>query len=91
MGICVSIGTIFPLLTAFSASSNLAYTLGNGTPYSHFVKHIFIWILGFGLMYFFHNIPSDILRKLAGILLILSLFIIESSGCSKHYYWRGHC
>ncbi|MCY3998375.1 MAG: FtsW/RodA/SpoVE family cell cycle protein [Flavobacteriaceae bacterium] len=68
---------LFSLLTAFSASSNLAYTLGNGTPYSHFVKHIFIWVLGFGLMFVFHNIPSDILRKSAWGILILSLFLLN--------------
>ena len=68
---------LLSFLPVFSATSNLAYTLGQGTPFSHFVKHIFILVLGFGLMFVFHNIPSDIIRKLVWGGLISSLVLLQ--------------
>ena len=67
---------LFSFLPVFSAASNLAYTVGQGTPYSHFVKHMIILVMGFVLMYIFHNIPQHSFRKIALIGLILSIGLL---------------
>ena len=48
---------IFSFLPVFSASSNLVYVVGIGTPWGHLVKHFVILVIGFILMYSVHKIP----------------------------------
>ncbi|MCY4161362.1 MAG: FtsW/RodA/SpoVE family cell cycle protein [Flavobacteriaceae bacterium] len=67
---------LFSFLPVFSAASNLAYTLGQGTPFSHLIKHIFILVLGFGLMFVVHNLSSETYRKLAWVGLLLSFVLL---------------
>ena len=38
---------LFSFFPIFSASSNLSYVVGSGTPWQYLLKHIFILITGF--------------------------------------------
>lgn len=60
----------------FSASSNLAHTVGNGTPFTHFIKHLVILLFGFGIAFAVHKIPFGSFRKYSPILLLISIGLL---------------
>ena len=72
---------LFSFLPVYSASSNLVYVVGNGTPIGHLVKHAVFLIFGFGIIYGIHRIPTHFFKGLSLIampiviiLLIITLF-----------------
>lgn len=72
---------LFSFLPVYSASSNLVYVVGNGTPIGHLVKHAVFLIFGFGIIYGIHRIPTHFFKGLSLIampiviiLLIVTLF-----------------
>lgn len=72
---------LFSFLPVYSASSNLVYVVGNGTPIGHLVKHAVFLIFGFGIIYGIHKIPTHFFKGLSLIalpivivLLVITLF-----------------
>lgn len=74
---------IFSFLPVFSASSNLAYVVGTGTPWGYLMKHFVILVIGFVLMYAVHKIPYHYFKGISILLLpvvILLLIYTASQG-----------
>lgn len=72
---------LFSFLPVYSASSNLVYVVGSGTPIGHLVKHAVFLIFGFGIIYGIHRIPTHFFKGLSLIampivivLLVITLF-----------------
>lgn len=75
--------SIFSFLPVFSASSNLTYVVGQGTPWSHLLKHFIVLLFGFGLMYALHKIPYQYFKGISILalpLIILLLIYTASQG-----------
>ena len=68
--------SIFSFLPVFSASSNLAYVVGKGTPWSHLFKHFFVILFGFGLMFAIHKIPYNYFKGISILSLPLVIFLL---------------
>ena len=64
----------FSFLPVFSASSNLVYVVGKGTPWGYLIKHFVILVIGFVLMYSVHKIPFHYFKGIS--LLMLPVVII---------------
>ena len=60
----------------FSASSNLSYVVGNGTPWQHLFKHMIILVMGFAVMIAIHRIHIIILKVSILMLPIVILLLI---------------
>lgn len=75
--------SVFSFLPVFSASSNLAYVVGQGTPWSHLLKHFMVLFFGFGLMYGIHKLPYQYFKGisiLAMPLIVLLLVYTATQG-----------
>ena len=74
---------IFSFLPVFSASSNLAYVVGRGTPWGYLIKHFIILSIGFLLMFSAHKIPFQYFKGISILMLpivILLLIYTASQG-----------
>lgn len=74
---------VFSFLPIFSASSNLVYVVGIGTPWGYFVKHFVILIVGFMLMFSIHKIPFRYFKGISILMLpvvVLLLIYTASQG-----------
>ena len=60
---------LFSFFPVFSASSNLSYVVGNGTPWQHLFKHMFILVMGFIFMIGIHKIPFHYFKGISILLL----------------------
>ena len=69
----VALLAMFSFLPVYSASSNLAYTYGNGNTISFLVRHFVHLILGFTIMFAVHKIPY---RYFRGLSLMAMPFVI---------------
>ena len=81
--VALALLSIFSFLPVFSASSNLTYVVGNGTPWSHLLKHFIVLIFGFGLMYALHKTPYRYFKGISILalpLIILLLIYTASQG-----------
>ena len=56
--VALALLSIFSFLPVFSASSNLAYVVGQGTPKRHLFKHFIVIGLGCVLMIVSHSDPN---------------------------------
>ena len=74
---------IFSFLPVFSASSNLVYVVGIGTPGGYLVKHFVILVVGFILMYSVHKIPFHYYKGISILMLsfIFLLVIFTATQC----------
>ena len=72
--VALALLSIFSFLPVFSASSNLTYVVGQGTPWSHLLKHFIVLLFGFGLMYGLHKIPYQYFKGIS--ILVLPLIIL---------------
>ena len=61
----VALLAIFSFLPVYSASSNLVYVVGRGTTMGHLVKHGMLLVLGFGIIYAIHRIPTHYFKGLS--------------------------
>ncbi len=61
----VALLAIFSFLPVYSASSNLAYTYGNGNTFSFLLKHLIHLSMGFVIMYVVHKVPYRYFRGLS--------------------------
>ena len=74
---------IFSFLPVFSASSNLAYVVGSGTPWGYLIKHFVILSIGFVLMFSVHKIPYNYFKGISILMLpvvVLLLVYTASQG-----------
>jgi cell division protein FtsW len=67
---------IFSFFPVFSASSNLAYVVGKGTPWEYLFKHMFILIFGFGFMIGVHKIPYQYFKGISILLLPVAILLL---------------
>ena len=67
---------VFSFLPIFSASSNLAYVLGKGTPWGHLLKHFIILGLGFLFMFAIHKIPFHYFKGVSVLMLPIVLLLL---------------
>ena len=82
MGYSSFIGRFF-FLPIFSASSNLVYVVGKGTPWGYFMKHFVILTVGFILIFSIHKIPFHYFKGISILMLpivILLLIYTASQG-----------
>lgn len=73
----VALLAVFSFLPVYSASSNLVYVVGRGTTMGHLIKHGMLLILGFGIIYAIHRIPTHYFKGLSIIALpvVIALLI----------------
>ena len=67
---------LFSFFPVFSASSNLSYVVGNGTPWQHLFKHMFILIMGFVFMIGIHHIPYKYFKGISILLLPITVLLL---------------
>ncbi|GAB5475859.1 MAG: FtsW/RodA/SpoVE family cell cycle protein [Maribacter sp.] len=72
----VALLALFSFLPVYSASSNLVYVIGNGTTMGHLVKHAMLLILGFGIIYGVHKIPTHYFKGLSLIAMPIVLLLL---------------
>ncbi len=72
----VALLALFSFLPVYSASSNLEYVVGTGTTMGHLVKHAMLLILGFGIIYGVHRIPTHFFKGLSLIALPIVLVLL---------------
>ena len=72
----VALLALFSFLPVYSASSNLVYVVGNGTTIGHLVKHGMLLLLGFGIIYGVHKIPTHFFKGLSIIALPIVLVLL---------------
>ena len=68
--------SIFSFLPIYSASSNLVYVIGKGTPWSHLIKHFMILSIGFILIYSMHKIPHNYFKGISILLLPITILLL---------------
>ncbi|MGB3150615.1 MAG: FtsW/RodA/SpoVE family cell cycle protein [Maribacter sp.] len=77
---------LFSFLPVYSASSNLVYVVGNGTTIGHLIKHALLLVLGFGIIYGIHKVPTHFFKGLSliamPIVLILLIFVLAQGTTS---------
>ncbi|MEM7186472.1 MAG: FtsW/RodA/SpoVE family cell cycle protein [Bacteroidota bacterium] len=79
----VALLALFSFLPVYSASSNLVYLYGDGTPLRFLMKHLAHLLLGFAILYGVHKIPYHYFRGLSIIALpvvVILLLITLSQG-----------
>jgi cell division protein FtsW len=67
---------IFSFLPVFSASSNLAYVVGKGTPWGYLFKHFVILGIGFVLMFSIHKIPYSYFKGISILMLPVVMLLL---------------
>lgn len=72
----VALLALFSFLPVYSASTNLVYVVGNGTNIGYLVKHGMLLVLGFGIIYGVHRIPTHFFKGLSIIALPIVLMLL---------------
>jgi len=67
---------VFSFLPVFSASSNLAYVVGKGTPWGYLFKHFVILGIGFVLMFSIHKIPYNYFKGISILMLPVVMLLL---------------
>jgi len=74
--VALALLSIFSFLPVFSASSNLAYVVGQGTPWGHLFKHFIVIVFGFILMIVTHRVPYRYFKGISILSLPLIIFLL---------------
>ena len=74
--VALALLSIFSFLPVFSASSNLAYVVGQGTPWSHLFKHFIVIVFGFALIISIHRVPYHYFKGISILALPLIIFLL---------------
>ncbi|MDG1570859.1 FtsW/RodA/SpoVE family cell cycle protein [Robiginitalea sp. M366] len=72
----VALLALFSFLPVYSASSNLVYVVGSGTTFGHLLKHALLLLLGFGIIYVVHKIPTHFFKGLSIIAIPVVLVLL---------------
>ncbi len=67
---------LFSFLPVYSASSNLVYVVGHGTPTGYLMKHAVLLFLGFGIIYGVHRIPAHFFKGLSLIAMPIVIVLL---------------
>ena len=67
---------IFSFLPVFSASTNLVYVIGKGTPWGYLLKHFIILVIGFILMFSVHQIPFRYFKGISILMLPVVMLLL---------------
>jgi len=67
---------VFSFLPVFSASSNLVYVVGKGTPWGYLIKHFVILTIGFVLMFSVHRIPFQYFKGISILMLPVVVILL---------------
>lgn len=67
---------LFSFFPVFSASSNLSFVVGNGTPWQHLFKHMFILVMGFVIMMGVHRIPFHYFKGISILMLPVVVLLL---------------
>ena len=76
MGILALLAVSSRFFQCSSASSNLSYVVGNGTPWQHLFKHMFILVMGFVIMIGIHRIPFQYFKGISILLLPVVVILL---------------
>ena len=76
----IALLVIFSFLPVFSASSNLAYVIGKGTPLGYLFKHFIIMALGFSLLFVVHKIPHTYYKGISVLMLPVVFLLLIYTG-----------
>ena len=76
----IALLVIFSFLPVFSASSNLAYVIGKGTPLGYLFKHFIIMALGFSLLFVVHKIPYTYYKGISVLMLPVVFLLLIYTG-----------
>tara|TARA_B100000530_G_scaffold334586_2_gene284701 strand:+ start:1160 stop:2356 length:1197 start_codon:yes stop_codon:yes gene_type:complete len=76
----IALLVIFSFLPVFSASSNLAYVIGKGTPLGYLFKHFVIMALGFSLLFVVHKIPYTYYKGISVLMLPVVFLLLIYTG-----------
>ena len=74
--VAIALLSVFSFLPVFSASSNLTYVVGQGTPWGHLLKHFIVLLFGFALMYSLHKIPYQYFKGISILALPLIILLL---------------
>src|SRR5690606_18931546 len=72
----VALLALFSFLPVYSASSNLVYVVGSGTTMGYLVKHALLLLMGFGIIYGVHRIPTHFFKGLSLIAMPVVLLLL---------------
>lgn len=72
----VALLALFSFLPVYSASSNLVYVVGNGTTIGYLLKHAILLLMGFGIIYGVHRIPTHFFKGLSLIAMPVVLLLL---------------
>lgn len=61
----VTLFSLISFLPVYSASSNLVYVIGKGTPLGYLLKHSVLLLFGMSIMYAIHKIPYNYFKGLS--------------------------
>ena len=76
----ITLLVIFSFLPVFSASSNLVYVIGKGTPFGYLFKHFIIMLFGFLLLYLIHRIPFTYFKGISVLMMpVVFLLLVYTS------------
>jgi len=68
--------SIFSFLPIYSASSNLVYVIGKGTPWGYLIKHFMILTIGLFFVYSVHKIPYNYFKGISILLIPITIFLL---------------
>ena len=72
----IALLAIFSFLPVFSASSNLAYVIGKGTPIGYLIKHFVIMSFGFLLLFAVHKIPYTYFKGISVLMMPVVVILL---------------
>ncbi len=67
---------VFSFLPVYSASTNLVYVIGKGTPWGYLLKHFVILAIGFILMISIHRIPFRYFKGVSILMLPVVIILL---------------
>jgi cell division protein FtsW len=72
----VALLALFSFLPVYSASTNLVYIEGRGTTLGYLVKHAALLVMGFGIIYGVHKVPTRYFKGLSYMLLPIVILLL---------------
>ncbi|MEH6681402.1 MAG: FtsW/RodA/SpoVE family cell cycle protein [Sediminicola sp.] len=72
----VALLALFSFLPVYSASSNLVYVVGMGTTFGYLLKHAMLLVVGFGIIYGIHKIPTHYFKGLSLIAMPITILLL---------------
>lgn len=68
--------TVFSLLAVYSSTESLAFKEQGGSLFYYLIKHTFVLVLGFVVMYFAHNLDFKYYSRISQIFLVVAAILL---------------